>query len=57
MKGWKTILFKAIGGLVFLLGWGPLAQWLDPQYIALAITAGNLVLRFLTDTPVFNAGS
>jgi len=57
MKGWKTILFNAIGGLVFLLGWGPLAQWLDPQYIALAITAGNLVLRFLTDTPVFNAGS
>jgi len=53
MKGWKTVAFNVVSGLIFLLGWGPLTQWIDPQYIALGVIVGNFVLRFFTDTPVF----
>lgn len=52
MKGWKTIAFNVVTGLIFLLGWQPLTQWVDPQYIALAMGGLNLILRFVTTTPV-----
>ena len=52
MKGWRTILFNVLSGLLFFLAWEPLTQWVEPQFIALAVGGINLVLRFVTTGPV-----
>lgn len=56
-KGWKTILFN--GGLVVIL---PLLQYLagvnwveevGPTYALVIVAVINVILRVVTDTPVF----
>ena len=53
-KGWRTIAMNVISGLVVMLGWDQLTQWVDPQVIAGILVMLNLILRWLTTTPVGN---
>ena len=53
-KGWRTIAANVLGGLLILLGWDFLTQFVDPKIIAEAIVVINLILRWLTTTPVGN---
>jgi len=52
MKGWRTIAFNVGSALIFLLGWEPLTQWLEPKTIVLLVGGMNLLLRFVTTGPV-----
>lgn len=56
MTGWKTILVAVLSGLVYLLGWEQLTEYIDPQIIAIAMAIVMAVLRFLTGTPIFKKG-
>ena len=53
-KGWRTISANVLGGLLILLGWDFLTQFVSPKIIAEAIVVINLILRGLTTTPVGN---
>jgi len=64
LKGWRTIVFNVIVGLLpllidltgYLSGFGWSIIFSDPQIAALwgaAMTLGNIVLRFLTSTDIF----
>ena len=53
-KGWRTIAFNVLTGLTVFLGWDFIAQLVDPKIIAEAIVVINLILRWLTTTPVGN---
>ena len=53
-KGWRTIVVNVLTGLTLLLGWDFIAQLVDPKIIAEAIVVINLILRWLTTTPVGN---
>lgn len=54
MTGWKTILVAVLSGLVYLLGWEQLTEYVDPQVIAILMSIAMAVLRFLTGTKIFN---
>jgi len=57
LKGYRTILFNVTIGIVTLLGLhvapDAINHWLD--VIIPATVVGNILLRALTDTPMFNA--
>ena len=52
MKGWKTIIFNVLSGATVLLGGEQVVSVLGPQWTAFIIAAVNIVLRYLTTTPV-----
>jgi len=52
MKGWKTILFNVLMGIILLVE-NQAGLWGIPAGIAeTVIIVGNFILRFLTTTPV-----
>ena len=53
-KGWRTIIVNVLTGLTLLLGWDFFATIVDPKIIAEAIVVINLILRWITTTPVGN---
>lgn len=57
MKGFKTILFNIIGLILVVLQYfldTPGFLNINPTVIIAAISFGNFVLRFMSDTPVFS---
>lgn len=59
-KGWKTVMFNAISGLLYgadKVGASDLGLGDNPEIFALVLLVGNTVLRFFTDTPVFKDSS
>ena len=54
-KGWRTVAVNllTIGGA--LLAGPEMAQHVPPQYVIVAVGAINIVLRWLTTTPVGEA--
>lgn len=58
-KGWRTLAINAISLLVLLLGalTGTVTDETTLQVIAIALAAGNLILRLLTTTPAGQSGS
>ena len=55
LKGWRTLgfnFFSLLAGLGSGAGFLPIPE----EYIVLASAAGNIGLRFLTDTPAMSAG-
>jgi len=57
MKGYKTIIFNAVSFAAVVLGWAPLSQYVDPQWITAGIAIVNGILRVITTTPIFNPAS
>ncbi len=55
MKGWRTIVVNVLLGILYLAAWQPITQWVDPQYLVLATGAINMILRFITTSPVGKA--
>lgn len=58
-KGFRTLIFN-IATLVIVLGGAATGQIENPEtlrYIAIAVTAANVILRFLTTGPVPNGGN
>ena len=58
MKGWKTVLFNVLAAIVPVLEVSGTDLGLDGTGLAvygLGVTVANLVLRFLTSTPVFKS--
>jgi hypothetical protein len=53
MKGYKTILVGIVSFAIYALGWEPLVELVDPQYIALIGSTLMILLRLLTSTPIF----
>ena len=57
LKGYRTVLFNVAMGVVTLLGLhvapGTINAWLD--VIVPLTVVGNILLRAVTDTPMFNA--
>lgn len=55
MKGYRTLIFNIIGAILPVLETADLTNVLGLQGMALyglALTVGNVVLRFFTTTPV-----
>lgn len=52
MKGWRTITTNVLMFLIFVAGWEPLTQWVDPQILAGFVTLANIALRLFTTGPV-----
>jgi len=52
MKGWKTIGFNIITGILLIIEAQGIDLGLDVETIALINVVGNFVLRFFTSTPV-----
>lgn len=52
MKGWKTIAFNVLTGALLLLENMGVGLGLSNEILAAVLTVGNLILRFLTTTPV-----
>jgi hypothetical protein len=55
MKGWKTVLFNLAAAIMPVLeasGADLGLQGNNLAYYALAVTVGNIVLRFFTTTPI-----
>jgi hypothetical protein len=57
MKGWKTILFNIIAGLLLVAEQQGINFGLTPEIIGIIVVIGNFVLRFLTTTPIAMAGA
>ena len=56
MKGWRTIAFNVVSGLIALAQTATGKNVIPEEYLALAVVVGNVVLRILTTTPVGQAG-
>lgn len=52
MKGWKTITFNVVTGLMALSSQFADASIVSPEVLLYINIIGNFVLRFLTTTPV-----
>jgi hypothetical protein len=53
MKGWKTILFNALSGLLLVIGGQGVDLWgLSPELIGTITVVGNFILRFITTTAI-----
>lgn len=57
LKGKKTIIVNVLSFATLLFGWDQIGQFVSPKVVAEAITVINLILRFVTTTPVFDAGT
>lgn len=57
MKGWKTILFNIIAGIILVAEQQGVNFGLNPEIIGVIVVIGNFVLRFLTTTPIAMAGA
>jgi hypothetical protein len=53
LKGWKTIVFNIISGIMLVITTQADLWGLSPEVVGLATVIGNFVLRFFTSTPVF----
>lgn len=59
LKGYKTLIVNVLT-LVIVVGGALTGQITDPttlRYIAIVLAGANVVLRFVTDSPVFKGGS
>ena len=53
MKGWRTIAFNVLTGLILIIQSQGAELWgLSPEMVAFAIVIGNFILRFVTSTPI-----
>ena len=52
MKGWKTIVFNILMGILLVIGEQGTSWGLSIETIAIIGTVGNFILRFLTTSPV-----
>ena len=53
MKGWKTIAFNVLTGILLILTSQGTDVWgLSTEVVSFAVVIGNFVLRFLTTTAV-----
>ena len=52
MKGWKTIVFNVLTGILLLVDNMGEGLGISNEVIAGIIVVGNMVLRFVTTTPV-----
>ena len=57
MKGWKTILFNVLTGILLLVENMGVGFGLGPEIVSSILVIGNLVLRFLTTGPVAMASA
>lgn len=58
LKGYKTLIVNGALFLTYLLAWDQITTvlpFLSPQVVATATTVVNVVLRFVTTSPVFDA--
>lgn len=56
MKGFRTILFNVLGLILVMVQYfldTPGFLQIDPTILTTIIVAGNFILRFISDTPVF----
>lgn len=59
LKGWKTTIFNIAVILAGLAEYIDLINMIAPEYtplVLLVVGVANLVLRYLTDTPIGNDG-
>ena len=53
MKGWKTIAFNVLTGILLIISTQGVEIWgLSMEVVSFATVIGNFVLRFLTTTAV-----
>lgn len=52
MKGWRTIAFNTIGGLVEMANLAGMQDIVGPHTVAIVLAFGNWVLRYYTTTPI-----
>jgi hypothetical protein len=57
MKGWKTIAFNVLTGILLILTTQGADVWgLSTEVVSFSVVIGNFVLRFLTTTAVGSKG-
>ena len=53
MTGWRTIAFNVVSLIVLLLNnYVAAAPWIPPAFAEYGLIIGNIVLRYLTTTPI-----
>jgi hypothetical protein len=52
MKGWKTIVFNILMGILLVIDQQGVNWGLSIEKIAAIGTVGNFILRFITTTPI-----
>lgn len=52
MKGWKTIIFNALTGILLLVEQMGVGLGIGPEVVSGILVVGNLILRFVTTSPV-----
>ena len=52
MKGWKTITFNVLTGILLLVEGMGKGFGLTPETVSAILVVGNVILRFFTTTPV-----
>lgn len=52
MKGWKTIVFNVLLGVLYLLDVQGLSWGLSAEVVSTLAVVGNFVLRFFTNSKV-----
>lgn len=53
MKGWKTIAFNVLSGLILVAQSQGADVWgIAPETVATIVVVGNFILRFLTNSAV-----
>lgn len=52
MKGWRTITVNVLTLATTFFAWPELSTTVDPQYIVMGQAVVNILLRFVTSTPV-----
>ena len=55
MKGWKTITFNVVTGVLALAGDFSDLPFMTPSILLYINVIGNGILRFMTNSPVFNS--
>ena len=52
MKGWRTIVFNVISVVILVANNAATVPYIPHQILETVIVVGNLILRFVTTTPV-----
>ena len=55
IKGWKTIIFNLLTGLLLIVDKAGEGLGIPPGIIETILVVGNLILRFFTTTPIMKS--
>ena len=55
MTGYRTLIANVLTALVGIFGGQEISQYVSTETVIIIVTVGNIILRFLTKTPVGGA--